>query len=166
MDLGWILTFAAGEAAAPQISIATEGGSGTPVPDLSIEVDNLDEACSRCGIVDRIRSHKRAVGRPALLCSRPFWAPAQHPCSRTIVGPERRLLTRFRHSHWPTWKSAGNAKQLKGCPQVSVRRIFCYRRGELVFFLAWHERSFSFFGFSAMTPEFCFIVASYISPCF
>jgi catechol 2,3-dioxygenase-like lactoylglutathione lyase family enzyme len=43
MDLGWILTFAAGEAAAPQISIATEGGSGTPVPDLSIEVDNLDE---------------------------------------------------------------------------------------------------------------------------
>jgi hypothetical protein len=29
---------------------------------------------------------------------------------RTIVGPERRLLTRFRHSHWPTWKSAENAK--------------------------------------------------------
>ena len=31
MDLGWILTFAGREAAAPQISIATEGGSGTPV---------------------------------------------------------------------------------------------------------------------------------------
>jgi hypothetical protein len=43
MDLVWILTFAATEAASPQISIATQGGSGTPVPDLSIEVDNLDE---------------------------------------------------------------------------------------------------------------------------
>lgn len=43
MDLGWIATFAADAAAAPQISIATEGGSGTPVPDFSIEVDNLDE---------------------------------------------------------------------------------------------------------------------------
>jgi catechol 2,3-dioxygenase-like lactoylglutathione lyase family enzyme len=44
MDLGWIMTFAAADArAAPQISIAREGGSGTPVPDLSIEVDNLDE---------------------------------------------------------------------------------------------------------------------------
>jgi catechol 2,3-dioxygenase-like lactoylglutathione lyase family enzyme len=47
MDFGCILTFAAGEAAAPQISIATEGGSGTPVPDLSIEVDNLDEVYQR-----------------------------------------------------------------------------------------------------------------------
>jgi catechol 2,3-dioxygenase-like lactoylglutathione lyase family enzyme len=47
MDHGWILTFAATEAAAPQISIATEGGSGTPVPDLSIEVDNLDEIHQR-----------------------------------------------------------------------------------------------------------------------
>ena len=47
MDHGWILTFAAREAAAPQISIATEGGSGTPVPDLSIEVDNLDEVHQR-----------------------------------------------------------------------------------------------------------------------
>jgi hypothetical protein len=47
MDLGWILTFAGREAAAPQISIATEGGSGTPVPDLSIEVDNLDEVHQR-----------------------------------------------------------------------------------------------------------------------
>lgn len=43
MDLGWIVTFAAPGNAAPQVSIATEGGSGTPVPDLSIEVDDLDE---------------------------------------------------------------------------------------------------------------------------
>jgi catechol 2,3-dioxygenase-like lactoylglutathione lyase family enzyme len=47
MDLGWIMTFAADAAMAPQISIATEGGSGTPVPDLSIEVDDLDDVLRR-----------------------------------------------------------------------------------------------------------------------
>lgn len=47
MDMGWIMTFAADGAAAPQISVATEGGSGTPVPDLSIEVDDLDEVHRR-----------------------------------------------------------------------------------------------------------------------
>ena len=31
MDLGWIITFAADAGMAPQISVATEGGSGTPV---------------------------------------------------------------------------------------------------------------------------------------
>jgi catechol 2,3-dioxygenase-like lactoylglutathione lyase family enzyme len=33
--------------------VASEGGSGTPVPDLSIEVDDLDEALRRartCGL--------------------------------------------------------------------------------------------------------------------
>lgn len=43
MDHGWIITFASAAMAAAQVSIATEGGSGTPVPDLSIEVDDLDE---------------------------------------------------------------------------------------------------------------------------
>jgi len=43
MDQGWILTFASEAMAAPQISVASEGGSGTPVPDLSIEVDDVDE---------------------------------------------------------------------------------------------------------------------------
>jgi catechol 2,3-dioxygenase-like lactoylglutathione lyase family enzyme len=47
MDLGWILTFAAGTAAAPQISVASEGGSGTAVPDLSVEVDDLEEVLRR-----------------------------------------------------------------------------------------------------------------------
>jgi len=47
MDHGWIVTFAAEARAAPQISIASEGGSGTPVPDISIEVDNLDEIRQR-----------------------------------------------------------------------------------------------------------------------
>lgn len=41
MDLGWILTFAAPGLSVPQVSIAAEGGSGTPVPDVSIQVNNL-----------------------------------------------------------------------------------------------------------------------------
>ena len=47
MDQGWIATFAAESQMAPQLSVASEGGSGTPVPDLSIEVDDLDEALRR-----------------------------------------------------------------------------------------------------------------------
>ncbi len=47
MDHGWITTFATDASTTPQVSIATEGGSGTPVPDLSLEVDNLDELHSR-----------------------------------------------------------------------------------------------------------------------
>ncbi|WP_219012498.1 VOC family protein [Shewanella algae] len=42
MDHGWIKTLGSAEEMKIQISFATEGGSGTPVPDLSIEVDNLD----------------------------------------------------------------------------------------------------------------------------
>jgi catechol 2,3-dioxygenase-like lactoylglutathione lyase family enzyme len=47
MDLGWIVTFVADGSAAPQVSIAVEGGSGTPVPDISVEVDDLDEVYAR-----------------------------------------------------------------------------------------------------------------------
>jgi catechol 2,3-dioxygenase-like lactoylglutathione lyase family enzyme len=47
MDFGWILTFAAEGAASQQLSVASEGGSGTPVPDLSIEVDNFEEVRRR-----------------------------------------------------------------------------------------------------------------------
>lgn len=48
MDLGWIMTFAAAPVVvAPQLSIASEGGSGTPVADLSIEVDDLDDVLGR-----------------------------------------------------------------------------------------------------------------------
>lgn len=42
MDHGWIVTLAADETARTQLSIATEGGSGTAVPDLSIEVEDVD----------------------------------------------------------------------------------------------------------------------------
>lgn len=44
MDLGWIVTLSSPEAMAPQLSIAAEGGSGTSVPDISIEVDDVEEA--------------------------------------------------------------------------------------------------------------------------
>jgi predicted enzyme related to lactoylglutathione lyase len=47
MDMGWIVTLASGEKAVTQISIMSEGGSGTPVPDISIEVDNVDEVYRR-----------------------------------------------------------------------------------------------------------------------
>ena len=48
MDFGWIVTLTAPDAsAAPQISIASEGGSGTPVPDISVEVDDLDAVLRR-----------------------------------------------------------------------------------------------------------------------
>lgn len=42
MDYGWIATLASNEIAPAQISVASEGGSGTAVPDLSIEVNDVD----------------------------------------------------------------------------------------------------------------------------
>jgi catechol 2,3-dioxygenase-like lactoylglutathione lyase family enzyme len=47
MDMGWIATYGSHENMAVQISFMTEGGSGAPVPDLSIEVDDLDAALAR-----------------------------------------------------------------------------------------------------------------------
>jgi len=47
MDLGWIVTFVSPAQREAQVSIAKEGGSGTSVPDLSVEVDELDEALQR-----------------------------------------------------------------------------------------------------------------------
>jgi catechol 2,3-dioxygenase-like lactoylglutathione lyase family enzyme len=40
-------TYSSGEEMTTQVSVASEGGSGTPVPDLSIEVDDLDTALKR-----------------------------------------------------------------------------------------------------------------------
>ncbi|MEE1611306.1 VOC family protein [Microvirga sp. CF3016] len=47
MDLGWITTYGSSETVVAQISVATQGGSGTPLPDLSIEVDDVDAALGR-----------------------------------------------------------------------------------------------------------------------
>lgn len=47
MDQGWIATLISGEVAQVQVSIASEGGSGTPVPDASIEVDDVEATYAR-----------------------------------------------------------------------------------------------------------------------
>ncbi|MCQ9638236.1 VOC family protein [Chryseobacterium sp. WG14] len=43
MDHGWIKTLGNKEEAKVQISFAKQGGNNTEVPDLSIEVDNVNE---------------------------------------------------------------------------------------------------------------------------
>lgn len=64
MDHGWILTFAApGMSATPQISVASAGGSGTPVPDISVAVDDVAEVLARV----------RRAGLPVL------YGPAREP---------------------------------------------------------------------------------------
>ncbi|MGC1505836.1 MAG: VOC family protein [Sulfitobacter sp.] len=52
MDMGWIATLSSGETAPVQISLASAGGSGTPVPDLSIEVDDVDAVYARAQQLD------------------------------------------------------------------------------------------------------------------
>lgn len=58
MDLGFITTWGHGAGddgagddgqagAPPQVGVASEGGSGAPVPDLSVEVDNLEDVFAR-----------------------------------------------------------------------------------------------------------------------
>lgn len=47
MDHGWLRTLGSAEKMTVQVGVASEGGSGTPVPDLSIEVDDLSEALER-----------------------------------------------------------------------------------------------------------------------
>ena len=47
MDHGWITTYGSNEQMRVQVSFASEGGSSTPVPDLSIEVDDLEAALER-----------------------------------------------------------------------------------------------------------------------
>lgn len=47
MDHDWIRTYGSNEEMRVQISFATQGGSGTPTPDLSVEVDDVDAAFER-----------------------------------------------------------------------------------------------------------------------
>lgn len=44
MDHGWIATYGSGETMPVQVSFAAQGGSGTPVPGLSVEVDDIEAA--------------------------------------------------------------------------------------------------------------------------
>lgn len=47
MDMSWIATYGSNETMTVQISVMTEGGFGAAVPDLSIEVDDLDAVLAR-----------------------------------------------------------------------------------------------------------------------
>lgn len=47
MDMRWIATYGSAAKMTVQISFLSEGGSGTLVPDISIEVDDVDEAFRR-----------------------------------------------------------------------------------------------------------------------
>nr|WP_314499477.1 VOC family protein [uncultured Chryseobacterium sp.] len=47
MDHGWIRTYGSDEKMDLQVSFATEGGSGTEVPDLSIEVNDVNLVYNR-----------------------------------------------------------------------------------------------------------------------
>ncbi|MEZ5778199.1 MAG: VOC family protein [Paracoccaceae bacterium] len=68
MDLGWIVTLGSGESEVTQMSILSEGGSGAPVPDLSIEVDDVDAVYARarevgCELVHDLRDEPWGVRR-------------------------------------------------------------------------------------------------------
>jgi catechol 2,3-dioxygenase-like lactoylglutathione lyase family enzyme len=47
MDLGWSATYGSRQKMNVQISFMSQGGSDTPTPDLSIEVDDLNAALER-----------------------------------------------------------------------------------------------------------------------
>lgn len=47
MNHGWIITLANDAKMRVQLSIASEGGSGTPVPDISVEVDDVNAVFAR-----------------------------------------------------------------------------------------------------------------------
>ena len=47
MDMNWIRTYGSKTKMSVQISFLSEGGSGTPIPDLSIEVEDLELAFNR-----------------------------------------------------------------------------------------------------------------------
>ncbi|WP_022697345.1 VOC family protein [Euryhalocaulis caribicus] len=47
MDHGWLITLASGETMKTQVSFASQGGSDTEVPALSIEVDDVDAVHAR-----------------------------------------------------------------------------------------------------------------------
>jgi len=47
MDQEWITTYGSDHEMKVQITIASQGGSETPTPDISIEVDDLDVAYER-----------------------------------------------------------------------------------------------------------------------
>ena len=47
MDPGWIQTYGHATTMSVQVSVASDGVSGLPVPDFSIDVNNLDDLLDR-----------------------------------------------------------------------------------------------------------------------
>ncbi|WP_417583238.1 VOC family protein [Pelagibacterium sp.] len=47
MDMGWIRTYGADGQMTIQFSVMSQGGSGTAVPDMSIEVDDFDAVLAK-----------------------------------------------------------------------------------------------------------------------
>ena len=84
MDHGWIVTYGSAQKMTVQVGIASEGGSGTPVPDLSIEVDDLDAA------LERMKKAKVAIE----------YGPADEPWGVRrfyVRGPSGRLVDNLAH---------------------------------------------------------------------
>lgn len=77
MDHGWIQTYGNAETTTVQVSIASEGGSGTPVPDLSVEVDNLDEILARIHTAG-ITLEYGVAEEPWGFCSRSAGEPGEY----------------------------------------------------------------------------------------
>lgn len=47
MDQGWIMTLGSDDLGPVQLSIASQGGAGAVVPDLSVQVDDVDRVYAR-----------------------------------------------------------------------------------------------------------------------
>lgn len=56
MDHGWIVTLAGGPQTG-QLGLAAQGGADTPVPAVSIEVDDLDDCLARARAAGAVITH-------------------------------------------------------------------------------------------------------------
>ena len=101
MDHSWIVTYGSDEQMRVQIGFASQGGSGTPVPDLSIEVDDLGAALDevrRAGIPIEYGPAVEPWGVRRFYIRDPLWQTGQHPgppaAMRSADGPasQRRFI--------------------------------------------------------------------------
>ncbi len=68
MQLGWISTLGTKQKAPVQLSLTSDGGDGAPLPDLSIEVDDVDRfyekaVATGCDVVFAPRNEAWGVRR-------------------------------------------------------------------------------------------------------
>src|SRR5699024_9174478 len=93
MDHGWFRTYGSDARMTVQVSFGSEGGSGTPVPDLSIEVDDVEAALERfkqAGVPIEYGPANESWGVRRFYVRDPFGRLVnilQHACTRhTLVG--------------------------------------------------------------------------------